>query len=172
MTNNTTIITNEQALAAKKKHDEMVALSEGFSILFREMPASVVIEQLNAAVDNGNAPALKAGINVLAERGEFDVIARFIQRVTGEKSEVFANNLDLRSVLAKSMLALKNRVTPLHAYGKALTIREAFFREGETKTNFISLEDFFDNKPQEGDSGRLTTKLAFDKLAPLSNLFK
>ena len=172
MTDNNTIITNEQALAAKKKHDEMVALTEGFSILFREMPASAIIKQLDAAVDGGNAPAFKSGINVLAERGAYDAIVGFIQRVTGEKSEVFANDSDLRFALTKSMLALKNRVTPLQAYGKALAIRETFFCEGETKTNFMSLEDFFDNKPQEGDSGRLTTKLAFDKLAPLSNLFK
>jgi hypothetical protein len=96
----------------------------------------------------------------------------FVQRVTGEKSEVFANDSDLRFALTKSMLAMKNSVTPLHAYGKALAIREAFFCEGEAKTSFMSLEDFFNNKPQEGDSGRLTTKLAFDKLVPLSNLFK
>jgi|GEM_PF-2113205 hypothetical protein len=77
MTSHNTIITNEQALAAKKEHDEFVALAEGFAILFRKMPESAIIKQLDAAVDGSNAPALKSGINVLAERGAYDAIVCF-----------------------------------------------------------------------------------------------
>lgn len=153
--------TPEMALAAKKKHDEEVALVEGYSCLFRNLSlASDIVEQLDYAVDDINALAFKAGVTVLAERGDLNYLTEFMSRVTKEKSECFKGSDELESVLAKSMLALKNRAPMLHAYGKALMFRKAKSEFGIPCAPYVSLVDFLNGTEQEGDSPEVAKSLA------------
>ena len=154
-------ITPEMALAAKKKHDEEVALVEGYSCLFRNMPlASDIVEQLDYAVDDINFPAFKAGVTVLAERGDINCLIESMDRVTKEKSECFKGSDELLFVLAKSMLALKNRAPILQAYGKALMIRMAKSGHGMACAPYVSYVDFLTGTEQEGDSPEIAKSLS------------
>lgn len=153
--------TPEMALVAKKKHDEEVALVEGYSCLFRNMfLASNIVEQLDYAVDDINVPAFKAGVTVLAERGDINCLIEFMSRVTKEKSECFKGSDEFGHVLAKSMLALKNRAPILQAYGKALMIRKAKSELGMACAPYVSLDDFLNGTEQEGDSPEVAKSLS------------
>lgn len=153
--------TPEMALEAKEKHDKETALVEGYTCLFRNMTlASDIVEQLDYAVDDINAPAFKAGVTVLAERGDFDYLTEFIMRVTDEKSGCFEGFDELERALAKSMLALKGRAPMLHAYGKALMIRVAKCEAGMACARYVSLRDFLNGVEQPGDSPEVAKSLA------------
>lgn len=153
--------TPEMALAAKKKHDDEVALVEGYTCLFRDMPlASDIVEQLDFAVDDINPLAFKAGVTVLAERGDFDYLIDFIARATDEKFGCFEGYIELECSLARSMLALKNRVPMLHAYGKALMIRASKHELGMACARYVSLKDFLNGVEQPGDSPEVIKSLA------------
>lgn len=156
-----TPFTPEMALAAKKKHDDEVALVEGYTCLFRDVTlASDIVEQLNFAVDDKNALAFKAGVAVLAERGDFDYLSDFIGRVTDEKSGSFEGYVEMERAVAKAMLALKNRAPMLHAYGKALMIRMAKSEVGMECARYVSLRDFLNGVEQPGDSPEVAKSLA------------
>ena len=163
MTENVKItpFTPEMALAAKKKHDDEVALVEGYTCLFRDVAlASDVVNQLDFAVDDKNALAFKAGVAVLAERGDFDFLSDFILRVTDEKPFCFDVYIEMERALAKAMLALKNRAPMLHAYGKALMIRMAKCEFGMACARYVSLKDFLNGVEQPGDSPEVAKSLA------------
>lgn len=156
-----TPFTPEMALAAKKKHDDEVALVEGYTCLFRDVAlASDVVDQLDFAVDDKNALAFKAGVAVLAERGDFDFLSDFILRVTDEKPLCFEVYIEMERALAKAMLALKNRAPMLHAYGKALMIRMAKSEFGMECARYVSLKDFLNGVEQPGDSPEMARRLA------------
>lgn len=156
-----TPFTPEMALAAKKKHDDEVALVEGYTCLFRDVAfASDVVEQLDFAVDDINPLAFKAGVAVLAERGDFDYLSDFILRVTDEKSGIFVGYFEMERALAKAMLALKNRAPMLHAYGKVLMIRVAKCEVGMACARYVSLRDFLNDVEQPGDSPEIARRLA------------
>lgn len=151
--------TPEMALEAKKRHDEEVALVDGYTCLFRDLSlASDIVKQLDYAVDDINVPAFKAGVSVLAERGDFDYLTDFIGKVT-DRSANFEAYVEMERALAKSMLALKNRVTMLHAYGKTLMIRMAKSELGMACAHYVSLKDFVNGVEQPGDSPELARNL-------------
>lgn len=152
--------TPEMALEAKKRHDAEVALVDGYTCLFRDLSlASDIVKQLDYAVDDINVPAFKAGVSVLAERGDFDYLTDFIGKATG-RSANFEAYSEMERALAKSMLALKNRATMLHAYGKTLMIRMAKSELGMACAHYVSLADFLNGVEQPGDSPEVAKSLA------------
>ena len=154
-------LTPEMALEAKKRSDRELALVGGYTHLLRDMhDPSKVAEQTELAVECVDIPLFRAGISVLADAGDFDLLADLIGKVTANQREKFEGDFALREALIKAMLSVgKNRFELLHAYGKSLHRRAYFSNKGKA-ASFASLEDFLNDVMLEGDSPDVSEKIS------------
>ncbi len=151
------------AIAAKRKVDSE-AKSNYLELYNDSPPGSMVKEQLEKAITDSDYNSMDAAIQVIRQRGDFDVIEDVVKR---RSAELYGNQI-MQKHLSEALLGIKTDDNLLAAYSTAIMKRRGMNGNGAQIAEFIDYDSFLRGVQLEGDSDSAYAKVSRDFLMKAS----